>query len=185
MRTNSLIQQLEFIPHDSIILLFWTGCLRALLFILIWWILTDGVIASWWVGVPVVLLTTIVSMMLFAPCSCSLTGFIRIIPFFLWHSLCGAADVARRALHPQLPISPGLYRYRWHLTPGLAQVFMADMVSLLPGTLSIDLHNDYLYVHVLDMKGTFISDLSILEEYVAKLFGIDLMLDRSNKNETF
>ena len=181
MHTNSLISYLELIPHDSIIFLLWRGCLRAVLFTLIWWILTDGVIASWWVGVPVVLLSTIVSMILLPPFSCSLMGIIAIIPFFLWHSLCGATDVARRALHPQLPISPGLYHYRWQLTAGFPQVFMADMVSLLPGTLSTELHDEYLCVHVLDEKSSFRSDLNILEGYVARLFGLNLIADKSRQ----
>ena len=175
-------QCLKFIPYDSLSSLLWTGWMRAMLFVLIWWILTDGVMASWLVGVPVVLLSTIASMVLLPPFSWSIIGIIRIVPFFLWHSLCAGVDVARRALHPGLPISPAMYHYRWRLPKG--QIFMANMVSLLPGTLSAELDNEYLCVHVLDHTGSFASDLSIIEEYVARLFALDLTTDRGKKYET-
>jgi multisubunit Na+/H+ antiporter MnhE subunit len=96
-------------------------------------------------------------------------------PFFLWRSLYGGVDVARRALHPKLPISPGLFDYRWRLPPGLPRVFMANTVSLLPGTLSAELGEEYLHVHVLDRSGDFIPELSIVEEHVARLFGLHLI----------
>lgn len=181
MHTNDRGQCLQFTPRYSVTRCLRAGLIRAVLFTLIWWVLADGAMASWPVGVPVVLLTTIVSMALLPPFSWSLIGIIRIVPFFLWHSLCGAVDVARRAFHPGLPISPGLYYYQWHLPPGLPQIFMANMVSLLPGTLSAELADEYLCVHVLDQTGAFTSDLSILEEYVARLFALNLTVDRSKK----
>jgi len=103
------------------------------------------------------------------------------VPFFLWRSLYGGVDVARRALHPRLPISPEMYHHRWRLPPGLPQVFMANTVSLLPGTLSAELGDEFLYVHVLDQTGAFASELMILEEYVAGLFGLNLIVDRSEE----
>ena len=80
-------------------------------------------------------------------------------------------------LKAQLPISPGLFDYRWRLPPGLPRVFMANTVSLLPGTLSAELGKEYLRVHVLDQSGDFIPELSIVEERVARLFGVSLAAD--------
>jgi len=137
-------------PRDWLIIGLRTGWLRAVLFALLWWILTDGAMDSWLVGAPVVLFATVVSVARLPPCSWSLPGIARFVPFFLWRSLYGGADVARRALHPRLPISPNLVEYRWRLPPGLARVFMANTVSLLPGTLSAELADEYLRVHVLD-----------------------------------
>jgi len=82
--------------------------------------------------------------------------------------------VARRALHPRLPISPGLLDYRWRLPPGLPRVFMANTVSLLPGTLSVELDDAHLRVHVLDETGAFTAELQVVEVYVARLFGLSL-----------
>ncbi len=153
---------------------FWRFCFRTLLFALLWWILTQGDINSWLVGVPVVLLAVLASGWLLPAIPWSLPGIVGFIPFFLWRSLYGGVDVARRALHPKLPISPGLFDYRWRLPPGLPRVFMANTVSLLPGTLSAELGQEHLRVHVLDQGGDFILELSVVEERVARLFGLNL-----------
>jgi len=108
-----------------------------------------------------------------------LTGVLQFIPFFLWRSLVGGVDVARRAFHPRLPISPGMAVHRWRLPPGLPRTLMANTVSLLPGTLSTGLDERQLHVHVLDQTGSFVAELIMIEQRVAKLFGLHLMNDRS------
>ena len=165
-------------PRDSVMIHLRTGWLRAVLFALLWWILTDGAMGSWLVGVPVVLFATLVSVVLLPPFSWSLTGIARFVPFFLWHSLRGGVDVARRALHPRLPISPGLFDYRFRLPPGLPRVFMANTVSLLPGTLSAELDEEHLRVHVLDETRAFAEELKVLETQVAGVFGLVLAGNR-------
>ena len=156
---------------------FWRFCFRTLLFALLWWILTQGAINSWLVGAPVVVLAVLASGWLLPAIPWSLSGIVGFVPFFLWRSLYGGVDVARRALHPKLPISPILFDYRWRLPPGLPRVFMANTVSLLPGTLSAELGEEHLRVHVLDQSGDFISELSVVEERVASLFGLSLAAD--------
>ena len=148
--------------------------LRLVLFSLIWWVLTDGAMDSWPVGIPVVLLATLASVMLMPPLSWSLRGILLFIPYFLWHSLRAGVDVARRALHPQLPIAPGLLDYRFRLPPGLPRVFMANTVSLLPGTLSVELCEEILRVHVLDETGAIKEELNMLENRLADIFGLEL-----------
>jgi multicomponent Na+:H+ antiporter subunit E len=56
---------------------------------------------------------------------------------------------------------------------------MANTVSLLPGTLSAELDEHCLRVHVLDQTGAFALELSVLEERVADLFGLRLVSDRN------
>jgi multicomponent Na+:H+ antiporter subunit E len=136
---------------------------------------------SWLVGAPVVVFAVLASGVLLPGVSWSLPGIARFVPFFLWRSLYGGVDVARRALHPRLPISPELFDYRWRLPPGLPRVFMANTVSLLPGTLSAELYEEHLRVHVLDQTGTFASDLKVVEARVAGLFGLNLVFDRSEE----
>ena len=165
---------LKLTPRESVIFRLRSGWLRAVLFALLWWILTDGAVDSWLVGTPVVLFATLVSVMLLPPFSWSLTGIVRFVPFFLWRSLWGGVDVARRALHPRLPISPGLFDYIFRLPPGLPQVFMANTISLLPGTLSAKLGANCLQVHVLDERKDFVPELEKVEQRVAAMFGISL-----------
>lgn len=181
MRTVDRRQCLEFTPRDTAMIHLRAGLLRAVLFVLMWWILTDGAMDSWLVGAPAVLFATLVSVLLLPPFSWSLTGVVRFVPFFLWHSLRGGVDVARRALHPRLLISPGMYDHRWRLPSGLPRVFMANVVSLLPGTLSAELDEEYLRVHVLDQTGNFASELTMIELRVARLFGLNLIADGSEE----
>ncbi|MEA2094975.1 MAG: Na+/H+ antiporter subunit E [Pseudomonadota bacterium] len=161
----------------------WFGnfAFRTVLFALLWWILTEGAINSWLVGVPVVVFAVLASGTLLPAVSWSLSGIVRFVPFFLWRSLYGGVDVARRALHPRLPISPGLFDHRWRLPPGLPRVFMANTVSLLPGTLSTELDEEHLCVHILDHTGDFASELTLIEARVAQLFGLNLVADGSEE----
>jgi multicomponent Na+:H+ antiporter subunit E len=99
----------------------------------------------------------------------------RFLPFFLWQSLRGGIDVARRALHPRLPLAPLLLDYPLRLPDGPACTFLANTVSLLPGTLSADLENGCLTVHVLDGSQPDVSaELQSLEALIADLFGVEL-----------
>ena len=158
-----------------------TWLLRFVLFSLIWWVLTDGAMNSWPIGLPAVLLATLLSVMLMPALSWSLRGILRFIPYFLWYSIRGGVDVARRAMHPRLPISPGLFDYRFRLPPGLSRVFMANIVSLLPGTLSVELGEEILHVHVLDETAAINEELHILESRMADIFGIELAAANSGE----
>ena len=162
------------IPTGSANVYLRTWLLRLVLFALMWWVLTDGAMDSWPVSLPVVLIATLASVMLMPPLSWSLRGMLLFIPYFLWRSLRAGVDVARRALHPQLPIAPGLFDYRFRLPPGLPRVFMANTVSLLPGTLSVELGENILRVHVLDETGAINEELNLLENRLADIFGLEL-----------
>ncbi|WP_198265234.1 Na+/H+ antiporter subunit E [sulfur-oxidizing endosymbiont of Gigantopelta aegis] len=146
------------------------GWLRGVFFSFLWLILTEGVISSLLVGIPVVLLATWSSVLLLPPITLSLLGILKFIPFFLWHSLLGGVDTARRVLRFRMQISPGMHDYPWSLPPGMPRVFMANTVSLFPGTMSAELTEDYLRVHVLDDSSDFISELRAVEQSVAILF---------------
>jgi len=147
---------------------------RMVLFCIIWWIITDGALASWWIGVPAVLLALITSIMLVPQTQLVWYELLRFLPMFLIRSLVGGVDVARRAFHPAMPISPELITYPLRLPPGLPQVFMANTVSLLPGTLSAELGANSLRVHVLDGQQDFLLELESVEKNVARMFGVSL-----------
>ncbi|MDY0094995.1 MAG: Na+/H+ antiporter subunit E [Candidatus Vecturithrix sp.] len=61
-------------------------------------------------------------------------------------------DVAYRVL--TMKINPGEIRIRTRLRSELARVMLANSITITPGTLTIDLRDDYLYVHWLESKGT-------------------------------
>ncbi len=147
---------------------------RTLLFSLIWWILTDGAALSWWVGVPAVVLAVVVSVALIPSAPLVNYQLLRFVPFFFTRSLMGGADVAWRAFHPRMPIAPDLVEYTLRLPPGLPRVVMANTVSLLPGTLSAELNQRVLKVHVLDRTTDFVAELEAVEQGVGRMFGVFL-----------
>jgi len=144
---------------------------RTLLFSLLWWALTDGTAGSWWIGVPAVACTSIVSVALVPPVGLVWREVMGFIPFFLWYSLKGGVDVAWRAFHPRMPITPELIEYLLRLPQGLPQVMLVNIVSLLPGTLSADLDRRVLKVHVLGGMGDFLPELEALEQRVRRMWG--------------
>lgn len=143
--------------------------LHVLLFAALWGILSNG--RGWAFGVPVVLLAATVSCVLVPRTRLSLAGLVRFVPYFAWNSLRGGIDVASRALHPHMPIDPALLRYELQLDDAVARVVMANVVTLLPGTLSVDLQGNVLLVHVLNAGGPFPEAFRLLEGHVADLFG--------------
>jgi len=149
--------------------------IRVACFASLWWMLTAGDPRSWIIGVPAVLAATAASMALSprVPWRIDALALASFIPYFTWRSMAGSVDVAWRALHPRLPISPTLEQYPLRLPPhGPARVFFADVVSLLPGTLSASLNHESMTIHILnpDPDDAFF-DLTRLEAKVGALFG--------------
>ena len=149
--------------------------IRILVYGILWVVLTGGRLESLILGVPVVLLAVWVSGRdrRFRSGRFSIPGGLRFMGFFLKASLVSGFDVVRRALHPRLPLDPDLVAYRLSLTTEAARIFMADAVSLLPGTLSADLADDNLTVHVLDRNTPVRADLKALEKRVAGMLEAD------------
>ena len=140
----------------------------------VWMVLVQGTASSWWVGAPVVLLAAAAMPALRSSNAIVWWEFLRFIPFFLGRSLSSGLDVARRALHPRLPVDPGLIEYPLRLPPGLPRVLMANAVNLLPGTLTAEVEADALRVHVIDLQAPFRKELEAVEDAVARIFGIRL-----------
>lgn len=62
-------------------------------------------------------------------------------------------DVSRRILHPRLPISPTLVRFRPSQTSPLGLVIHANSITLTPGTISVEVAPDEFLVHALTVEG--------------------------------
>lgn len=148
---------------------------RGLLFSLMWWMLTDGDVSSWWIGAPGVSFAVVVSVVLLPPVRLVWRQVLGFVPIFLRCSVQGGADVARRAFYPRMPIDPALIDYRLRLPPGLPRVILINTVSVLPGTLIVDQEGQILKVHVLDGSGKFMTELKALEHSVARMCDAPLM----------
>jgi multicomponent Na+:H+ antiporter subunit E len=69
------------------------------------------------------------------------------IPFFVYYCIRANLDVAYRVLHPDMPIRPGIVKVHTILTTDLAKSFLANSITLTPGTLTVDIQGQDLYVH--------------------------------------
>ncbi len=78
------------------------------------------------------------------------------VPVFLWECLKANIDVAYRVAHPKLPINPGIVKVRTTLKTDTALTFLADSITLTPGTMSVDIDRDkgFLYVHWINVQDT-------------------------------
>lgn len=148
---------------------------RLLIFALLWWILTEGAGSSWLVGVPAIAAAGISSTLLMPPLHVSFIGAARFALFFVWESLRGGVDVARRVLHRRMPLAPGLVEHRLRTQLLDAHVSLANTVSLLPGTLAADLDDRVLQVHALDAGSEVRESLERSEQQIAALFQVPLI----------
>jgi multicomponent Na+:H+ antiporter subunit E len=58
-------------------------------------------------------------------------------------------DVARRILSPRLPISPNVFTVRAIQNTELGRVTYANSITLVPGTVAMDVDEDVITVHAL------------------------------------
>jgi multicomponent Na+:H+ antiporter subunit E len=149
---------------------------RVVMLAVVWWILAGSDQGSWSGGIPTVFVAAVVSFRLLpiATWRCSLSGAARFVPYFVYCSATSGVDVSRRALDPRLPLTPGRLHYRLRLPAGTARVFLANVISLLQGTLSADMRGDTLVVHVLDTTLPILRRLQRLEAIVASLFNVPI-----------
>ena len=69
------------------------------------------------------------------------------LPYFFYYCFKANFDVAMRVVHPDVPIRPGIVKVRTTLTGEMAKTFLANSITLTPGTLTIDVDGQDLYVH--------------------------------------
>lgn len=75
------------------------------------------------------------------------------IPVFIWKLILSNLDVARRVLSPKIPLNPGIVKVKTDLKGDIGKLTLANSITLTPGTLSIDVEGDTVFVHTIDVKG--------------------------------
>jgi len=80
-----------------------------------------------------------------------LFNIIKFIFVFLIALIKSNFDVARRVINPKLPINPGIVTYKTQLKSDTAKVFLANAITLTPGTLTVDIIGDELFIHWIDV----------------------------------
>ncbi|MFN7170098.1 MAG: Na+/H+ antiporter subunit E [Candidatus Omnitrophota bacterium] len=95
--------------------------------------------------------------------------FLYYIPLFIWECIKANIDVARRVIHPDLPLKPGIVKVKTNLKSDTGLTFLANSITLTPGTMSVDIdsENGFLYIHWIDVKD---KDIERATEIIVKKF---------------
>ncbi|MGE5279783.1 MAG: Na+/H+ antiporter subunit E [Deltaproteobacteria bacterium] len=103
--------------------------------------------------------------------------FFEYLPVFLWEVIKANIDVAYRVVHPRLPITPGIVKVKTTLKSDTALTFLANSITLTPGTMSVDVDREkgILYIHWIDVRERDIDAatrliVSRFEKILSKIF---------------
>ena len=143
---------------------------------LLWWLMTQGDVSAWVIGLPAVVLAvmTITKPERPALSRFSVSGLMAFVYLFLRESVRGGVDVACRVLGPTLRIRPGFMTYRTRLMDPRARLLLVTCIGLLPGTLTADMEQDRLEIHLLDLDTDPVPGLEQLERAIAGMFALYL-----------
>ncbi len=97
------------------------------------------------------------------------------LPVFFWQVVKSNFDVAYRVFHPTMPIRPGIVKVRTSLRSEIARTFLANSITLTPGTLTVDCVDDHLYIHWINIISEDPEEETRLivekfEKYLRKIF---------------
>lgn len=145
---------------------------RSLMIAAVYWIVAEGRVVAPPLAAVMILAAVAISLALL-PAGRVRLRILSLLSFALWFFVAavrGGIDVAFRAVSPSLPLVPGFIEFHTRLTNSAAQVFFANTISLLPGTLSVALQEDRLSIHALDIEQPLHERLRDLEDRVAAVF---------------
>lgn len=147
--------------------------LRSLLFALLWWVLVEGRLASWGLGVLAILAAVWTSLRLLppGPRRISLAGLLGYLAFFTRNSLHGGLQVSLLALRGRRALQPAILEWTLALPPGAPRVLMLNTLGLMPGTVGVELRDERLRVHVIDERLAIHAEVEALESHIARMFG--------------
>jgi len=90
------------------------------------------------------------------------------VPVFFYYVMKANLDVVYRALHPKMPIKPGIVKIKTILKTESGITALANSITLTPGTLTVDLTDDgFLYVHWINVKS---DDIEQATKLIARRF---------------
>jgi multicomponent Na+:H+ antiporter subunit E len=102
--------------------------------------------------------------------------FILYTGVFLVEIVRANIDMLRYVYAPRIDISPGVVRVKTGLRSPVGRLALASSIALTPGSLVLDIKDDVLFVHWLDVKTTDPDEATRIiagpfEEHLEKAFG--------------
>ena len=96
--------------------------------------------------------------------------FMAYLPWLLYRITLSSLHTVYLILNPRLPIDPRLIRHRTGLSDPAAVALLAVSVTLTPGTVTVETHDDELVVHALDPFSAEDLTSHTLEKKIAWVF---------------
>ncbi|MBF0246741.1 MAG: Na+/H+ antiporter subunit E [Alphaproteobacteria bacterium] len=128
--------------------------------LMIFWVLLNGTVAP-----DVLALGAVVALLISVAFKDTLSFFsdFRFTPAAVWATVLYFAyffkelvvanlKLSAVVLHPALPIKPGLVKVRTNLKTPMGRLLLANSITLTPGTLSVEMDGEWLYVHWVVME---------------------------------
>ena len=96
--------------------------------------------------------------------------------YFLKELVRSNLRLANVVLSPSLPLNPGIVKVRTRLTSRMGRLLLASSITLTPGTLTVALQGEWLYVHWVrvdhdDIDGATASIVAGFERYLEVMYG--------------
>ena len=92
-----------------------------------------------------------------------LIKYIKFAPTFIKNLVQSNIEVAKIVLTPKMPINTGIVELKTTLTNEQDKLLLANAITLTPGTITLELEGDSLYVHVLNLKSL---DRAVLQKEI-------------------
>jgi multicomponent Na+:H+ antiporter subunit E len=98
------------------------------------------------------------------------------LPYYTWELVKANVQLARVVLSPSLPVQPGFVKVRTTLRSRMGRMLLANSITLTPGTLTVELDGEWLYVHWVnvqspDIEGATASIVAGFERYLGVMYG--------------
>ena len=84
------------------------------------------------------------------------------IPYFLWEMAKANIDVAYRVINPRLPIKPGIVMVKTKMKSDAGKIMVANSITLTPGTLTLDIIDDKMFIHWIWVQSADVEEASKL-----------------------
>lgn len=79
-------------------------------------------------------------------------------PIFIWKMILANIHIAGIVIRPRLMIHPAIVKANTQLATPVGKLMLTSSITLTPGTLSVDLKNGDVYVHVVDSTGIAVEE---------------------------
>lgn len=100
----------------------------------------------------------------------------RYYGYFLRELFKSNLKMAAIVLSPSLPITPGIVKVRTRLKSRMGRLMLANSITLTPGTLTVEMAGEWLYIHCVTVGATDIEAataeiVSGFESYLEVMYG--------------